>query len=148
MKQDLGINERIRKYRKGAGFNQMQIAEKLGIKAGTYSQMERRGYITAENLRAISEILEVHPLLLLYGDDFKLTDAEKLIEERCQKFYDEIKEKLENEYFAKFHYLKGISSTDRNGLGIIFQLKSTQRVAVYEYAYDIFRGKIKPTSKK
>ncbi len=62
------INERIAHYRKLADLTQTDAAEKLGIKCSTYSQMERKGNITAERLLALAEIFHVEPEDILYGD--------------------------------------------------------------------------------
>ena len=61
------INQRICFYRKKLKLTQSQVGKMLGVKTSTYSQMERRGNITCENLIKLSEILSVDTLTLLYG---------------------------------------------------------------------------------
>lgn len=63
---DKSINQRIVLYRKMANLTQTEVAEKMGMKCSTYSQMERKGSINAERLLALSEILGVTPEMLLY----------------------------------------------------------------------------------
>ena len=65
------INERIALYRKMASLTQTEVAEKMGMKYSTYSQMERKGTISAERLRALADILGVRPEVLLYGKEEK-----------------------------------------------------------------------------
>ena len=65
------INQRIALYRKMANLTQTEPAERMGMKYSTYSQMERKGNISAERLRALSEILGVKPEILLYGQEGK-----------------------------------------------------------------------------
>ena len=62
------INKRIRHYRRIRNFSQTDIAERLGLKCSTYSQMERKGDITCERLIRLSEILRVDATTLLYGE--------------------------------------------------------------------------------
>ena len=42
------INQRIALYRKMANLTQTEVAEKMGMKCSTYSQMERKGSISSE----------------------------------------------------------------------------------------------------
>ena len=64
------INQRVAKCRKLADLNQAEAAEKLGMKTSTYSQMERKGKISAERLLKLAQIFNVHPNVLLYGDAY------------------------------------------------------------------------------
>lgn len=61
-----GINKRIALYRKLANLTQTEAAEKLGMKCSTYSQMERKGSISADKLIALADIFGVTPETLLY----------------------------------------------------------------------------------
>lgn len=60
------INQRIALYRKLANLTQTEAAEKLGMKCSTYSQMERKGSISADKLIALADIFGVTPETLLY----------------------------------------------------------------------------------
>ena len=60
------INQRIALYRKMANLTQTEVAEKMGMKCSTYSQMERKGSISSERLLTLSKILGVNPEMLLY----------------------------------------------------------------------------------
>ena len=62
------INQRITKYRRFRGYTQAQMAEWLGMKPSTYSQCERVGKITCEQIISISEILKLDVGTLLYGE--------------------------------------------------------------------------------
>ena len=64
------INQRVAKCRKLADLNQAEAAEKLGMKTSSYSQMERKGKISAERLLKLAQIFNVHPNVLLYGDAY------------------------------------------------------------------------------
>lgn len=64
------INQRITKYRKFRGYTQAQMAEMLGMKGSTYSQCERMGKISCEQIISISPILHLDVRVLLYGEDF------------------------------------------------------------------------------
>ncbi len=64
------INQRINRLRKAKGYTQADVAELLGIKVSTYSQMERKGGITSDIIIKLSEILKVEPLIILYGENY------------------------------------------------------------------------------
>ncbi len=63
------VNERIIKCRKLANLTQTDMAEKLNIKCSTYSQMERKGIVSAERLFEMSKIFGVSPCHLYYGTE-------------------------------------------------------------------------------
>ena len=63
------VNKRIAHWRRISGYNQTDIAEKLGIKCNTYSQMERTGNVSAERLFKLAEIFGVKPCKLFYGEE-------------------------------------------------------------------------------
>lgn len=63
------VNERIVKCRKLANLTQTDMAEKLNIKCSTYSQMERKGIITAERLFEMANIFGVTPCHLYNGEE-------------------------------------------------------------------------------
>ncbi len=65
------INQRIALYRKLANLTQTEAAEKMGMKCSTYSQMERKGSISAERLLALADIFGVKPDVLLYDTKFQ-----------------------------------------------------------------------------
>ena len=68
------INQNVASCRKLAELKQSDVAEKLNLKTSTYSQMERKGNITAEMIVKLAELFKVHPNVLLYGNDYKETD--------------------------------------------------------------------------
>ena len=63
------VNERIVKYRNIAKQTQTEVAEKLGIKCSTYSQLERKGIVSADRLFKLSEIFGVSPCMLFNGEE-------------------------------------------------------------------------------
>ena len=65
------ISQRIALYRKLANLTQTEAAEKMGMKCSTYSQMERKGSISAERLLALADIFGVKPDVLLYDTKFQ-----------------------------------------------------------------------------
>ncbi len=68
----LEINQRVKAERKKQGYTQRFIAQALGTKESTYSQMERSGNISAKTLIKIANILNVDIRYFLYGDkDYK-----------------------------------------------------------------------------
>ena len=64
------INQNVASCRKLVGLKQSDVAEKLNLKTSTYSQMERKGNITAEMIVRLAELFKISPLILLYGLDY------------------------------------------------------------------------------
>ncbi len=62
------VNQRIARYRKLKGFTQARLAEEIGMRPSSYSQMERCGNITTQRLVDIAIALKVDANVLLYGE--------------------------------------------------------------------------------
>lgn len=122
------INQRVARCRKLAGFTQADVAEKLGIKISTYSQMERKGNITAQMVLDLAAIFNIDPNEMLYtaptptqktsgqetlpppapDPQLLLTNLEqniiKILRNIPKEDFDEIKELIlrkHNKYFGK-----------------------------------------------
>ena len=67
------INARIASIRKLREYKQSDVAEFLGIKVSTYSQMERKGNITGEMILRLAEIFDVDPKIILCGEETEET---------------------------------------------------------------------------
>ena len=80
-------NKRVAKYRRFVDLTQKEVAERLGMKSSTYSQLERKGRIGVEQLIKIAEILGVDISLLLY-DEKKPNYIEKEIKPEEEKLSD------------------------------------------------------------
>ncbi len=123
--RDFSVNERIRLCRKERGLNQTQVAKALGIKTSTYSQMERKGYVTCETLKILSEVFDVSPIYLLYG-----TKTENDIS-------------TGKPYESRYSFLEDISDAELTVLQkSVFYLNRDKRNLIYHYAIDILKNKI------
>ena len=63
------INERISYFRKLSNLTQTETAELLNMKYSTYSQMERKGTISAEMVVRLANIFGIPTEYLLYDHD-------------------------------------------------------------------------------
>ena len=63
----LTVNERIKFLRKLKNYTQEQMGKFFGIKTSTYSQKERRGYFTAEDVKIVCEVFKVDPNVIIFG---------------------------------------------------------------------------------
>ena len=72
---DKSINQRIASLRRLANLTQYDVAEKIGMKCSTYSQMERKGNISAQMVLRLADIFGVHPNEILYGTDSLATQS-------------------------------------------------------------------------
>ncbi len=122
--RDFSINERIRMRRKELRLNQTTMAESLGIKTSTYSQMERKGYITCETLRILCDVLRVSAEYLLYG--IKTENDVEVIPPNTKRY----------------EFLEDISDAELKIMQkTLFKLKRNKRNLVYHYAIDIIKKK-------
>ncbi len=130
------INQRIRSLRISKRITQQKMAELLGIKTSSYSQMERQGEISCERLKMIAEILETDCLYLIEGEKVKENIIHKNgLDEICGLITDNLKDHFTNRYC----FLNKISDSELKQFQIIFCLSKKERSAVYEYAYKIFK---------
>ena len=60
------INQRVKKYRKLSNLTQREVSEKLDMKEPTYSQMERKGSISADMIKQLAELFGISTEALLY----------------------------------------------------------------------------------
>lgn len=68
-KYNMNVNKRVKELRKKNGYTQSQMAELLGKKISTYSQMERTGKIPIHIIVQLSEILKVEVTDILGVED-------------------------------------------------------------------------------
>ena len=123
------INQRVARYRKLKDLNQTQMADFMGIKTSTYSQKERKGKITAEEIIKIAEILNVDVDILLYGEVEKTNTPLNL---------NEIEQKIRSEYASRYAFFEKLTSKNISYIKIIFSLKSEQRQEVFDLAYKFY----------
>lgn len=79
------INQRIKRLRKKLDYNQQDLAEKMGMKLSTYSQMERGGKVSSERIIKLAKILKVDVTTLLCGENENNTNNVKPIEPQPEK---------------------------------------------------------------
>lgn len=65
---NLEINKRVVYYRKQKHLTQATVAERIGMKSSTYSQMEREGDISADRIVKLAEVFGIRPEWILLGE--------------------------------------------------------------------------------
>lgn len=74
------LNNRIADARNKSGKTQTDAAEMLGIKCSTYSQMERKGIVSAERLFKLAKFYGVTPCYLYDGTEpCRIKDADTIM---------------------------------------------------------------------
>ena len=125
------INKRVRACRRVLGLNQTDVATRMGIKCNTYSQKERTGHITAEELIKLAEILNVDAHYLLYGTKkeepaptppIELPNPEPKPREHC--------------------ITPPLSPKEITFTQMLRYMSKKKRLHVMEYAYKVFKNKI------
>ena len=124
-KRDKSINERIRQCRKERELTQTRVAKVLGIKTSTYSQLERKGYVTSEVIKILSGFFDVSPIYLLYGTEEKNGVS------------------TGKPYESRYDFLENVSDAELKVLReTVFYLNRDKRNIIYHYAIDILKNKI------
>ena len=73
------INEKIYDFRRSAHLTQTQLADLLGIKHSTYSQMERYGSVSVEMLTRIAAALGKSPTDFFEGEPQTMNQPEPIV---------------------------------------------------------------------
>ena len=131
---ELTVNGRIKFLRKLKNYTQEQMGDFLGIKTSTYSQKERKGYFTAEDIKTVCEVFDVDPYIIIFGKpspNEELKDAEK------QKLETEIEEK----YRKKYEDYEVFTRKQLRMFKLINMLSREKQNMVFEYAYLLFKNK-------
>ena len=130
------VNQRIIYLRRIKNIKQKEMTKLLGKKISTYSQKERTGAFTAEDIKAVCEILRVDPYIIIFG---KPHPKREIIDIETQRIESEIEEK----YRKKYEVYENITRKELRMLDLISRLSSKKQDMVFQYAYDLFRNKIK-----
>ena len=135
MKMDfsqLTVNERIRFLRKLKNYTQEQMGEFFGIKTSTYSQRERKGSFTAEDVKIVCEVFRVDPNVIVFGKPHpkqEMTDLEK----------EKLEAEIEEKYRQKYEKYESITLKDIKMLQLINLLNRKKRDMVHEFAYSLYK---------
>ena len=103
------VNERVRNIRRRAKYNQTELGKLLGLKTSTYSQKERQGNFTGEDLIKLADIFKIDVREFLY-DSIPETEPIEIIpeeywcldewEEEIIKIYRYVKREQKKELYA------------------------------------------------
>ena len=130
----LAVNERIKFLRKQKNYNQEQMGKFFGIKTSTYSQKERKGYFTAEDVKIVCEVFKVDPNVIIFCKPHPMQEMTDL---KIQELEKEIEEK----YRQKYEKYETITRRDLRMLKLINFLSRKKQDMVFEYAYALFKNK-------
>ena len=135
------LRKRIVHYRKAAGYTQENLAELLGMKPSTYSQKEKHGTIDCELAVIMADLFKVDIFAILFEE----SEAEKR-----RKAYEKtvVIEKLVPETKPQIDVTvtvdqRTLTIREKNHLDVLQRLNNKEKTTVFQYAYDIFNGKIK-----
>ncbi len=131
--KDMTVNQRVKHFRKLLQFTQTNMAERLGIKCSTYSQLERKGNITCERLIEISKILNINIFVLLFGES--PTQAHQAM----THILDELEE-----YKERYSFLNNVNSQELNYIKSICYLNKSNRHEIYKKAIALHKQKSHP----
>ena len=132
------INQRIKDLRVSRNVPQKEMAELLGVKVSTYSQMERKGTIPAEKLKRIANFFCVDYAVLLDGEIPKTTPT---LNRDVRMLCDIITKELEKQMKSRYCFLHNFSNVELEFIRMITCLPKKKRTAVYEYARDLLKNK-------
>ena len=112
------INKRVYKIRKKAKYTQAEIGKVLNLKTSTYSQKEREGKFSGEELVILADFFKIDVREFLY-DDIPKVEPIVIIPEECY---------LLNRREAKM-------------LTLYSNLSIPKQKEIFAFAYNIFKNK-------
>ncbi len=134
--EEMTFNQRIKHLRLLKNFNQRKMGEMLGIKTSTYSQKERNGNFTADDIKIICHTFDVDPYLLIFGKE--RPKAEKTI------ILKETSEKETNSLDEKFQKIANAGLKDIKFFQLILFLSQPNRDKVYKFALELYNKRKTP----
>ncbi len=121
------INQRISRLRKKKGYTQKTVSEMMGLKGSTYSQMERKGNITANAVIELAKILEVSTDEILFGEEMSPQQAPEEA-----PLFQELPYRKD-----AYHWIIEITNDDYNFLRSFWSLSHPKRLKAHRFVYDM-----------
>ena len=131
------INERIKHLRRLAGLNQTDMGDILGIKTNTFSQKERTGNYTGDDLAKLAEYFKVDAEYLLFGEVREFLTKPQPPLRPTPEPEPKPKPKTNPEIYPP------VSPKELDFIKMFRLLTKKQRVYIFEYVYKIIRKEIK-----
>ena len=133
------VNQRIRLLREQKNLTQYQMGELFGLKSSTYSQKERQGSFSAEDVKIICDTFGVDPYLIIFG----IPNPKEEINDFMKR---KLTSEIEEEYRKKYENYETITRRDLRLLKLMSNLSRKKQDMVFEYAYLLFKKKKKTTA--
>ena len=110
------------------------MGELFGLKSSTYSQKERQGAFSAEDVKIICDTFGVDPYLIIFG----IPNPKEEINDFMKR---KLTSEIEEEYRKKYENYEGITRRDLRLLKLMSYLSRKKQDMVFEYAYALFKKK-------
>lgn len=131
------INQRIRFYRSICGYNQSEMAEKLGMKCSTYSQRERNGTISVEFAQQIAEVLHINIDVLIHGEKY----VERKKRELLLQSHKTEPEKTADTFNPPEIEMNDLNNREQNIIKTLRLLKTEEIIRIHGIINDSYKNK-------
>ena len=123
-KYNMEINKKVKELRKKRGYIQQQIAEILGMKTSTYSQMERSGKIPVQIILKLADVFNVEAIEIMDPENSGL-----MIEPSNKSFAKLAQDAVKSEDF--FEEKLVLTNREENAIIMLRNLSAEDREKIY-----------------
>ncbi len=121
---NMEINKKVKELRKKRGYTQQRIAEILGMKTSTYSQMERSGKIPVQIILKLADLFNVEAIEIMDPEN-----SELIIEPSNKSYVRLAQETVKDEDFFEEKLI--LTNREENAIIMLRNLSAEDREAVY-----------------
>lgn len=123
-KYNMEINKKVKELRKKRGYIQQQIAEILGMKTSTYSQMERSGKIPVQIILKLADVFNVEAIEIMVPENSGL-----MIDPSNKPFAKLAQDAVKSEDF--FEEKLVLTNREENAIIMLRNLSAEDREKIY-----------------
>lgn len=123
-KYNMEINKKVKELRKKRGYIQQQIAEILGMKTSTYSQMERSGKIPVQIILKLADVFNVEAIEIMDPENSGL-----MIDPSNKPFAKLAQDAVKSEDF--FEEKLVLTNREENAIIMLRNLSAEDREKIY-----------------
>lgn len=136
-KNNMKINRKVKELRIKKGLTQARVAELLGMKTSSYSQMERMGNIPVQRILNLAAIFEVDPLEILNAGKNSALNVQT--DDNNKAVLNQPPAKIEQDDTEKFI----LTNREKNAIIMLNNMKAADRERIYAMIKELHDKKYK-----
>lgn len=136
-KNNMKINGKVKELRKKKGLTQARVAELLGMKTSSYSQMERMGNIPVQRILNLAAIFDVDPLEILNAGKNSALNVQT--DDNNMAVLNQPLAKIDQDDTEKFI----LTNREKNAIIMLHNMKASDREKIYAMIKELHDKKYK-----